>query len=102
MFGPHGTYRMVPISLAVGLVLPLPFWVAVSNAYRHIINNQLNNLAAQILAQGRFRELQHLSHHAGLCTRFSCVVVDLMNGRSTPVISLSESTPLLSASPMAS
>ena len=29
MFGPKSTYRMVPISLAIGLVLPLPFWVAV-------------------------------------------------------------------------
>ncbi|KAF7799543.1 hypothetical protein EIP86_010780 [Pleurotus ostreatoroseus] len=28
MFGPHALYRMVPISLAIGVVLPLPFWVA--------------------------------------------------------------------------
>lgn len=28
MFGREGTYFMVPISLAIGLVLPLPFWLA--------------------------------------------------------------------------
>lgn len=30
MFGPKGVYHMVPISLAIGLVLPFPFWIAVS------------------------------------------------------------------------
>lgn len=30
MFGPGATYRMVPISLAIGVVLPLPFVLAVS------------------------------------------------------------------------
>ncbi|CCL98811.1 uncharacterized protein FIBRA_00816 [Fibroporia radiculosa] len=28
MFGPHSTYRMVPISLAIGVFLPLPFYLA--------------------------------------------------------------------------
>lgn len=30
MFGAHSTYRMVPISLAIGLFLPLPFYICVS------------------------------------------------------------------------
>ena len=29
MFGPGSTYRMVPISLAIGVFLPLPFYFAV-------------------------------------------------------------------------
>ena len=29
MFGPHGTYHIVPIALAIGLFLPLPFYIAV-------------------------------------------------------------------------
>ena len=29
MFGPGSTYHMVPIALAIGLVLPLPFYLAV-------------------------------------------------------------------------
>ena len=29
MFGPHATYRIVPIALAIGLTLPLPFYIAV-------------------------------------------------------------------------
>jgi len=28
MFGPKGVYHMVPISLAIGVVLPFPFWFA--------------------------------------------------------------------------
>lgn len=28
MFGAHSLYRMVPISLAIGVVLPLPFYIA--------------------------------------------------------------------------
>ena len=32
MFGPGATYRMVPISLAIGVVLPLPFVLAVSTS----------------------------------------------------------------------
>ncbi|KZT09762.1 OPT oligopeptide transporter [Laetiporus sulphureus 93-53] len=28
MFGPHATYRMVPISLAIGAALPIPFYIA--------------------------------------------------------------------------
>lgn len=28
MFGRGGTYTMVPIALAIGLVLPIPFWLA--------------------------------------------------------------------------
>ncbi|KAH9939462.1 OPT oligopeptide transporter [Amylocystis lapponica] len=28
MFGPSGTYHMVPVSLAIGLFLPLPFYIA--------------------------------------------------------------------------
>lgn len=30
MFGAHGVYHMVPISLAIGLFCPLPFYIAVS------------------------------------------------------------------------
>lgn len=30
MFGPKGTYHMIPISLAIGVLLPFPFWIAVS------------------------------------------------------------------------
>lgn len=30
MFGIHGIYHMVPICLAIGVFLPLPFIVAVS------------------------------------------------------------------------
>ena len=29
MFGPHAPYRIVPISLAIGATLPLPFWILV-------------------------------------------------------------------------
>ena len=28
MFGAHSTYRMVPISLAIGAALPIPFYIA--------------------------------------------------------------------------
>jgi hypothetical protein len=28
MFGKDGTYVMVPVSLAIGLFLPIPFWFA--------------------------------------------------------------------------
>ena len=31
MFGPKGVYHMVPISLAIGLFLPFPFYFAVRN-----------------------------------------------------------------------
>ena len=30
MFGPHAVYHMVPVSLAIGLFLPFPFYIAVS------------------------------------------------------------------------
>lgn len=38
MFGPGAIYHMVPISLAIGVVLPLPFWVAVRPHTAHIKN----------------------------------------------------------------
>lgn len=65
MFGPGAPYHMVPISLAIGLVLPLPFWVAVSKLDHFCAPRFLNISVAQVLAKGRFRELQHICHHAG-------------------------------------
>jgi hypothetical protein len=61
---------MVPISLAIGVVLPLPFWVAVrlllsstTSQYRSLII-YLSPFPAQVLAKGRLPELQHFDNHA--------------------------------------
>ncbi|KZT11134.1 OPT oligopeptide transporter [Laetiporus sulphureus 93-53] len=47
MFGPHSTYRMVPISLAIGLVLPIPFYIA----YRIWPKAGFQNLNTSIIMQ---------------------------------------------------
>ncbi|KAI0071556.1 OPT oligopeptide transporter [Panus rudis PR-1116 ss-1] len=47
MFGPHSTYRMVPLSLAIGVVLPLPFYFA----HRLWPKVGFNNLNTSIIMQ---------------------------------------------------
>ncbi|KAI0732700.1 OPT oligopeptide transporter [Fomitopsis betulina] len=47
MFGPHSTYRMVPISLAIGLFLPLPFYFC----YRMWPKAGFQNLNTSIILQ---------------------------------------------------
>lgn len=69
MFGPGSIYHMVPISLAIGVVLPLPFWVAVRpppRPRRAPFTDMLSSRIAQILAARGLPELQHLDHHAVL------------------------------------
>ncbi len=68
MFGIHGVYHMVPICLAIGVFLPLPFIVAVSRSFpvpRHTAPLNVTLLVVH-LAQGWLRELQHAYHPAVL------------------------------------
>lgn len=47
MFGPHSTYHMVPISLAIGLFCPLPMYIA----HRLWPKSGLNNINTTIILQ---------------------------------------------------
>ncbi|CAL1705639.1 unnamed protein product [Somion occarium] len=47
MFGPHATYKMVPISLAIGIFLPFPFYFA----HRLWPKAGFNNLNTSIIMQ---------------------------------------------------
>jgi len=47
MFGPHATYHMVPISLAIGVFLPLPFYIC----YRLWPKAGFQNLNTSIILQ---------------------------------------------------
>lgn len=67
MFGIHGVYHMVPICLAIGVFLPLPFIAAVSAALRSVCGVLSAHGAFHLvvhLAERWLRELQHSDHHA--------------------------------------
>ncbi len=70
MFGTNGVYHMVPICLAIGVFLPLPFIAAVRHFLLYFDQLRTRMLTAMsrfvvvYVAQGRIRELQHANHSA--------------------------------------
>ena len=68
MFGAHGVYHMVPIALAIGVFLPLPFILAVSALHdtMHVAVYGADGARFPYLvvhlAQGGLRELQHTDY----------------------------------------
>ena len=50
MFGTGATYHMVPISLAIGVFLPFPFYIMVSSIFIHSQDDMLteHNLASNL------------------------------------------------------
>ena len=66
MFSGQSLYRMVPISLAIGLFLPLPFYIAVSISDSAFCVG-LTFRPAPHMAQCRLPVLQHQYHFPGTC-----------------------------------
>ena len=66
MFGTGATYHMVPISLAIGVFLPFPFYIMVKSIFAHSQVDMLTepSILAPNLAQGRIQQSKHLYHHA--------------------------------------
>ena len=66
MFGAHSTYKMVPISLAIGLFLPLPFYLGVRPRVFPPPDAIADMFTVPPLAEGRLPEPQHVHHSAVL------------------------------------
>jgi len=95
MFGSHGTYKIVPISLAIGAVLPLPFYLvhrlyprlgidnlntAVIMQYSCYLSVGINSSVNTAMAIGFFSQLYMRRCHPRWFTKYNYILAAALDG----------------------
>lgn len=101
MFGAHATYRMVPISLAIGVFLPLPFYIlhrlwpkigfnnintSIIMQYSCFLSVGINTSVNPMMAIGIFSQWWVRTRYPRWFTKYNYIVAAAMDG-GTQVIS---------------